>query len=80
MQQDFAPAVSSLPTGLLCLDAALCCTCCVEVCSMIGLPCDDAAVRPLMQEAVLEALVDALQHHQEAQEVLEAAQQVRHTA
>lgn len=27
------------------------------------------------QEAVLEALVDALQHHQEAQEVLEAAQQ-----
>jgi len=33
-----------------------------------------------MQEAVLEALVHALQHHQEAQEVLEAAQQVRQTA
>ncbi len=48
---------------------------------MMGLMCiDAAAVWPLMQEAVLEALVDALQHHQEAQEVLEAAQQVRHTA
>ena len=46
---------------------------------MMGLMCVDAAVWPL-QEAVLEALVDALQHHQEAQEVVEAAQQVRHTA
>ena len=80
MQQDLAPAVSSMPTVLVCLHAVLFCTCCVEVCSMIGLVCDDAAVRLLMQEAVLEALVDALQHHQEAQEVLEAAQQVRHTA
>ena len=50
-----------------------------QVSSMMGLMCVDAAVWPL-QEAVLEALVDALQHHQEAQEVLEAAQQVRHTA
>ena len=41
---------------------------------------DAAAVWALMQAAVLEALVDALQHHQEAQEVLEAAQQVIPTA
>ncbi len=47
---------------------------------MVGLTCFDAVGWPLMQEAVLEALVDALQHHQEAQEVLEAAQQVRQTA
>ena len=48
---------------------------------MIGLMCvDAAAVWPLMQEAMLEGLIDALQQHQEAQEVLEAAQQVRHTA
>ena len=81
MQQAFAFAVSSLLIRLVCLDAAAFCTCCGVVCSMVGLMCvDAAAIWPLMQEAVLEALVDALQHHQEAQEVLEAAQQVRHKA
>ncbi len=81
VQQAFAVAVLSLLIGLVCLDAALVCTCCVAVCFMVGLICTDAAaVWPLVQEAVLEGLIDTLQQQQEAQEVLEAAQHVRHTA